>query len=274
MALAGTVLLVKDHTLFRVCPTPLHKQKWVVKKMSFSMFIQTCYGKHNLLGSDCMKRDLKVWYTAALQFLLLVLLTAISPLDLSPLDLLSKYFCPGSMNFHPAKLKPFSWGHKLFRVVLCTKSYSDSPQTTIHNINNVYCISWRYHQLHSGCQKMKVGLCLPPKKFLIILRRLHRDAGSRNNLGPASWLGHGITFLQRGSEPATRPTQGSMTGLENKEGWLKGSGQRRWLPEKLPVGVGVMKRHHRARRQKTVWNVKFAHAVCRNQMQAQRMGLE
>lgn len=114
-----------------LCPILLHKEKWIVKKISFSIFIQTGYGEHMLLDSDHVKWILK---SGALQFILLASLTAISSPWASPLDLLSKYLFPGSTNFHPGKLKAFSWGPKLFRVALFAKSYSDSPQTTICNI--------------------------------------------------------------------------------------------------------------------------------------------
>lgn len=100
------------------------------KSVSVYSFIHTCYGEHKLFDSDHMKIILKC---GALQFILLASLTAIFLPWASPLDLLSKYIFPGSTEFHPAKLKPFSWGPKLFRVALFAKSYSDSPQTTIHN---------------------------------------------------------------------------------------------------------------------------------------------
>lgn len=79
-------------------------------RKSASVYLLRLVMGNTSFSIQTMWKEFKVWgitvYTLSF--------VAISSPWASPLDLLSKYLSPGSTNFHPGKLKPFSWGPKLF----------------------------------------------------------------------------------------------------------------------------------------------------------------
>lgn len=113
MALAGTVILIKDHTLFRALSHTFAQAQMSSEENELQYVHSDILWETQPFRFRLHERE-KSGTLCTVVFILSLIDCNFSPLDLSPLDLQSKYyFCPGSMRFHRAKLKAFSWGHKL-----------------------------------------------------------------------------------------------------------------------------------------------------------------